>query len=328
MSSTKQVLAGVALLFLTACNRGLPRKAADARPASTASVSSLEHAPPSQVVVPTRLLSLPVSAYAIRLGLDGEVAYLLTRTAGYRLQAGRPPDKLELDFGVGPVLAASGIVFWSKGAVWNAAKTSKAVWHVAEVAKQPEYFVASDAGFAWLDRAGDGPYRIQTVQDKKPRVLFAASDELSAVHMIHQWIYFVQREPGKSWRIGRVAMAGGEPQYSSPRTGPTPAMLTGRESPMYYDMERSAVLELTPELSSEHAWLKDFVCTPIFAARNVYCGRVEGLFEIVAETTAPKGLSFGRHETITAISANAQQVVWTVDTGPDKLAVDMLPVLP
>jgi hypothetical protein len=277
---------------------------------------------------PTRLLSLPVSAYSVGLALDGEFAYLLTRTAAYRLKAGAPPDKLELDFGIGPVLATSGIVFWSKGAIWNASKQSKALWHVAAADKQPEYFVASDAGVAWLDRVDDGPYRIQSLQGQKPRAIVVSQGELSAVHMIHDWVYFVQRAPNNSWRIGRVHLAGGEPQYTDTKSGPTPAMLTGRESVTYYDMERSSIFQLSPELSSEHVWLKDFVCSPIYEAKNIYCGRIEGLFEIVAETSKPWDLSFGRRETITAIRANSQQIVWTIDAGPNQLAVDMLPVSP
>jgi hypothetical protein len=59
------------------------------------------------------------------------LAYLLTRNAAYRLAPGKPPQKIALDLGIGPVLADSGIVFWSKGAIWNASKDGASVWRVA-----------------------------------------------------------------------------------------------------------------------------------------------------------------------------------------------------
>ncbi len=277
-------------------------------------------------MAPTRLLSLPVSAYSIVLGLDGELAYLLTRNAAYRLAADKPPQRIELDLGIGPVLADSGIVFWSKGTIWNASKDGASVWRLATLSRQPEYFVASSAGIAWLDRAADGLFRIQSLGGQKPRVLVADQGEISALNMVHEWVFFVQRAKDNSWRIGRVHVARGEPEYTVSRTGPTPALLTGTEDIVFYDMERSEIRQLTPDLKSEHVLLKDFVCSPIYEATNIYCGRVEGLFEVLADSRKTRFLGNVRRETITLIRANSKQVVWAVDTGPDQLAIDMLPV--
>jgi len=319
------------LVLALACSRKTPHAPdhPESKPAAASAAGPAPSAAPTpteELVAPTHLLSLPVSAYAIVLELDGDQAFLLTRTAAYCLEAGQPAHKLDLDLGIGPVLAPSGIVFWSKGAIWSASKQSKTVWHLAAAAKQPEYFVASETDFAWLDRVDNGPYRIQTLQGHKPRVIVSSQEELSALHMIHDWIFFVQRMPGRSWRIGRVGLSGGEVQYTDPRSSATPAMLSGKESLAYYDMDRSAIFRVTPDLKSENAWLNDFVCSPIYEAKNIYCSRVEGLFEILAQTSQPRVLTFGRRETITAIRANSKQIVWTVDAGPDQLVVEMLPV--
>ena len=83
---------------------------------------------------------------------------------------------------------------------------------------------------------------------------------------------------------------------------------------------------MSPDLKSEYVWLKDFVCSPIWEATNIYCARVEGLFAILADSHKNKFLWVGPRETVTLIRANLKQVVWTVDLGPDRLAVDMLPV--
>jgi hypothetical protein len=321
MSRTGKFLGASALLLLAACSRGSPRSPGEPATARAA-------APAAKLVAPTRLLSLPVSAYTPSLALDGETVYLLTRDAAYRLVAGKPPRRTELDLGIGPVLAESGITFWSKGAIWNAAKEGGSVWRVATVPKQPEYFVASSAGIAWLDRADDGAYRLQTLDGQKARVLVAQQGEISAVHMVHDRVFFVTRGKDNSWRIGGVHIAGGEPAYTESRTGPTPAQLAGTESVVYYDMDKSEIRQLTPDLKTEHVWLKDFVCSPIHEANHVFCGRVEGLFEVLADSHTPKPLVFGRHQTITLVRANAKQVVWIADVGPDQLAVEMLPVVP
>jgi hypothetical protein len=331
MSMTKHLVCASALLLLLACSRKSPRTQIEAAtsPAATAAShpsSAVPSAPPNKLAAPTRLLSLPVSAYSVSLGLDGEFAFLLTRNAAYRLAVGKPPQKRELDLGIGPVLADSGIVFWSKGAIWNAAKEGASVWRVAALAKQPEYFVASSAGIAWLDRTEDGLFRIQSRVGQALRVLVTDPGEISALNMVHDWVYFVLRAKDNSWRIGRVHVARGEPEYTASGTGPTPALLTGAESIVFYDMERSEIRQLTTDLKSEHVWLKDFVCSPIYEATNIYCGRVEGLFEVLADSRKTKFLWHGPHETITLIRANAKQVVWTVDVGPDQLAVDRLPV--
>lgn len=293
--------------------------------AASSSADPVSDEPPAKPVPPTRLLSLPVSAYSTLLGLDEDRAYLMTRSAVYRLAPDKPAQKVALDLGIGPVLADSGIVFWSKGAIWNASKDGASVWRVATLSAQPEYFVASSAGIAWLERAENGPYRILSLDGQKPRVLVADQGEISALHMVHEWVYFVQRAKDNSWRIGRVQVTHGSPEYTDSRSGPTPALLSGTEDIVYYDMERSEIRELSPDLKGENGWLKDFVCSPICEATNIYCGRVEGLFEVLASTHKPKFLWRGPRETITQIRANSKQVVWTVDVGPDQLAVDRLP---
>jgi hypothetical protein len=269
---------------------------------------------------------LPVSAYLPSLALDGDDVYLLTPHAAYCLRTDTPPRKLDLELGNGSVLAESGIVFWSKGAIWNASKHGGAVWRLATVPHQPEYLVTSGGSIAWFDRSDEGAYRIQTLQGAKPRVLLSSHDELSAVHMVGEWVFYVERSKNNSWRIGRVPVAGGAPSYTDARTGPTPAQLTGRDGVVYYDMDKSEIRQLTTDLKAEHVWLKDFVCSPIFEAAHVFCARVEGLFQVLADSHSPRPLTFGRRQTITLVRANAKRVVWIADVGPDQLAVDMLPL--
>jgi hypothetical protein len=318
-----------ALIFLPACGRGCGQGAREAAPApAAAKVASGAPTPPAEAPQAVRLVALPFSAYTTTLAIDGEWVDVFTRNALHRVAPGQPPKKVDLDLGNGPVLAESGIIYWSKGAIWRAARDGASVAWLAALPIPPEYFVASSGGIAWLDRAEDGRFRIQTLVGHTPKVLLGEPDELSSVHMVHDGVFFVRRAKDNSWRIGRVSIAGGSPEYSSARSGPTPSMLTGREGVIYYDLDKSEIRELTTDLKSESVWQRDFVCSPIFEAGNLFCARVEGLFEIMATSHLPKPLPlpYTRRQTITYLKADAKRVVWIVDAGPDQLAVDMLPL--
>ena len=326
--ATKKILLGACtLLLLSACGRGCRRAQPEVSqpPAEEKPAAHSVPAPPARLPEPNLLLSLPFSAYVARIELDGDFVYLFTRDAAYRLKEGQPSQKFDLDLGAGPVLTDSGIVFWSKETIWNASKESGAVRRVAKLSHQPEYFVASSAGLAWLD-GKEGVFSIQSLDGQKPRVLVTHESEISAVHMIHEWVFFVHRAKDQSWRVGRVRISGGEPEYTERKSGPTPSMLAGSESPIFYDMQRSEIRQLSLDLKSEQVWRRDFVCSPIWEAKNVFCSRMEGLFEILAQNYEPKPLVYGQHPTVTFLRANAKQVVWIADIGADQLAVFRLPV--
>jgi len=269
---------------------------------------------------------MPVAAYATSLALDGDVAFLFTSNAAYRLRAGEPVHGIELDLGIGPVLTDSAIVYWSKGAICSTPKHGGPTRQLAKLPHQPQYFVATGSGLAWVDHADDRTYTIQSLDGRKPRVLVSSSGELSSLKMIGDSVFFVQRAEDNSWRVGRVRVTGGDVLFSTSRTGQTPSMFTGVDSLVYFDLKTSEIRRLMPDLQHEETWLKKFVCSPLYESTNIYCGCVEGLFEVRAEDRKPHVLIFGRRETITNIRANSEQLVWTVDPGPAKLAVYMLPI--
>ena len=186
----------------------------------------------------------------------------------------------------------------------------------------------SNGALAWVDRSDSGVYSIQALHGRKPRTLVTSDGELSSLHMVEDAVFFVRRAADNSWRIGRVRISGGEPEYTAPTTGQTPAMLTGSDSIVYFDLARTQIRRLTLNLLSEEIWLEGFVCSPIEEAKNIYCGCVEGLFEVEADNRRPRVLVSGPHGSITNVRANSKQVVWTVDTGPNQLAVDRLLVEP
>jgi hypothetical protein len=268
---------------------------------------------------------MPISAYGTSLALDDDVVYLLASHAAYRLAAGQPAQGIELDLGIGAVLTRSAFVFWSKGDIWSAPKEGGVTRPIAKLPHQPQYFVTSGDALAWVDRSDEGLYSIQTLEGREPRVLMSASAEISALIMIRDAVYFVLRPTDSSWRIGVVRIAGGEAEYGIERMGRTPALLTGADDIYYYDVDKQEIRRLLPDLRGEVVIHQKVVCSPIHAASEIYCGSVEGLFQVSRETHRPRVLAYGRPGFITSIRSNANLVAWTVDVGPETLAVDMLP---
>ncbi len=314
--------------FCLACGRKTNSTESNASAAAVHSSSaraSDERAP--SLREPTRLTKMAISAYSTSLALDDEGVYLLTSNAAYRLVPEKPAQGIELELGTGAVLTQSAFIFWSKGAIWSAPKDGGITRQIAKFPHQLQYFVTSGDAFAWVNRSDEGLYTIQSLEGRKPRVLVSSMGELSALNMIQDSVYFVQRATDTSWRVGSIRIAGGEPNYSSEHKGPTPAMLAGLDDIYYYALEKSEIRKLLPNLQSEETLLENFVCSPINVANRIYCGCVEGLFEVSKQQRKPRVLVYGQRGSITTIKANSKFIAWTVNAGPNMLAVDMLPAL-
>jgi hypothetical protein len=323
------VCCACAALLLLACGRE-PKRVAPERalqaPSSPSPVKAGDKPDAPDLASPTRLTALPISAYATSLALDDEAVYLLTSHAAYRLVEGQPARGIRLELGIGPTLTASAFVFWSEGGIWSAPKEGGVTRRLAKFPHQPQYFVASGDEFAWIDQSDAGLYTIQTLDGALPRILVTSPGEIRALDMIGDVVYFVQRPSDDTWRLGKVRRSGGAPEYATARRGRAPALLSGQDALYYYDLDQSKILKRTLDLSGEQVQLENFVCSPINVARRIFCGCVEGLFEVSKDAHEPKVLVHDRPGTIASISSNARLVAWTVDLGQDQLAVDTLPI--
>ena len=289
-------------------------------------VSAAPAPKPPELPAPTRLTSLPVSAYAATLALDEEAVYLLTSHAAYQLVPGQPAHGIHLELGVGATLTPSAFVFWSQGGIWSAPKQGGLTRRLAEFAHQPQYFVSSGEAFAWVDQNEEGLYTIQTLAGKQPRVLVSSTGEIRALNMIGDAVYFVQRPSDDSWRIGVVRIAGGQPEYATERKGRAPALLAGADALYYYDLDQTKVLKRSLDLGREEEQLDHLVCSPIYVSSRIFCACVEGLFAVSKQTRTPTVLVHDRPGAITNISVNSKMVAWIADVGQDQLAVDTLPL--
>lgn len=326
--STLRLRAGVALL-LVACGRSTsPSKGTAPAASATASTSAPAARRPATLAEPKRLAELSISAYSTTLALDDDATYLLSPHGAYRLVPGEPMRGIELELGNGATMTRSAFVFWSDGGIWLAPKTGGTTRRVAKLPHRPQYFVASGEAFAWVSSSDDGVHTIQTLAGAEPKTLVSAKGELSALNMVRDAVYFVERPTRTSWRTGVVRTTGGAPDYTPERAGRRPALLTGEDAIYYYDVDRFRIRKVSLDLRRDDDLVSDVVCSPLHVARGIYCGSVEGLFQITRPSHAPEVLSHGRPGSITNVVSDAHKVVWTVDLAPDRLAVDMLPTTP
>jgi len=324
----ERVLLVCTAALLVACGRepkpAPPTVTEPTASAATAPAPSLK-TPAISAVSPTRLATLSVSAYRTSIAMDDVAVYLMTSNAAYRLVEGEPVHGIELELGVGPVLTRTAFVFWSNGRIWSAPKQGGVTRELAPFPHQPQYFVSSGEALAWVDQTEEGLYTIQTLNGKTPRVLLSSAGEIRALDMIGDAVYFVQRPTDDTWRIGFVQLDGRAPEYTAPKKGRAPSQLTGTDGLYYFDLDTTRVLKLSPDLRHEELQLKDLVCSPVNVSTRIYCGCVEGLFDVNKSTHEPRVLVHNRPGTITSVTSNAKAVAWTVDIGSDQLAVDLLP---
>jgi hypothetical protein len=280
-------------------------------------------------------LTLPLSAYHATLAAgQDDVADLLTPTAAYRIRPGRAPVKTPLDLGFGAAVRRASYVYWSGGAVREAPKADASADRpprsLTPLARQPQMFVASDAGIAWLRRTDAGRFSLETVAGGKVATLYQSLGAIDAVTMAGDALFFVERPSGSpgGWRIGRLPLAGGAATFTSARAGRPPAMLAAGRDLAFYQGSGFEVHRLSFDFQHERIPASGFVCSPLAVAQNIYCAQVEGIFELRPDA-APRRLAPGSPASPVAdIAIGPGHLYWLVDAGPERLEVRALPVPP
>jgi hypothetical protein len=102
-------------------------------------------------------------------------------------------------------------------------------------------------------------------------------------------------------------------------------MLSGSEHIYFYTLDGSEVRSVSLDLQQEEVLQRNLVCSPLSVSMAIYCGCVEGLFEVSKRTKRPLVLVNGVAGSITNIVSNSKMIAWTVDLGPNTVGVDMLP---
>jgi len=295
-------------------------KAAEAAPTSAPAPST------NRKPEPTRLLAVSGTAYGATLASAEDGSYLLTGSAAYRFVQGEAPARWARDFGSTPVLTPGHLLYWSEGAMRQVPTSGGEATSAAQIPHQPRRLVSSGDHVAWLDQAVDGSFTIHTLEGSKPRVVHRAEGYVGTLVMNDERIYFAERAPDKSWRLGVVPRAGGRAHYSKAKRGRLPAMLVATESLYYYDGPSSTVLRVSPDLVNEEVLARDVICSPIAVAENVYCAQPAGLIEIGIDGGVRRTFPLEARGAITAVLATSTQLTWVTDIGDDRLAVDSIPL--
>jgi hypothetical protein len=312
---------------LSACKSGRRTSQASAPTASAtaqATASVPRHAPPTNSAAsPITLFSVAKSAYHVKLNLDGDNIYLLTPDSVFRLAPDHPPEGSRLELGAGAVATSSGFIFWSKSKVWIAPKAGGAPAALAEVAHEPQFFVAAGEKLAWIDRGDDGRYAIRSLRGSKPYTVYSPAGNVDAATMIYDRVVFVERVSPAAWRLGSVRLDGEAPTFAQQRSGRSPAMLVPGPEVYYYDGAVFEVRAISPDLRQERVIASDIICSPLAAADRLYCGQVEGLFEVSLDGVV-RLVSPNLRFMSTAIAADRNRVVWVSEAGTDRLEVKLL----
>jgi len=242
------------------------------------------------------------------------------------LVQGRAPERWAQDFGFARSLTADHILYWSEGAVRQVPTGGGEATSVAQLPHQPQRFVTSGDHVAWLDRAADGRFTLHTLDGSAPRLLHAAEGYVGTLAMEDERVYFAERAPDRSWRLGVLSRSGGRVHYTKPKRGRLPAMLVVAESLYYYDGPSSSVVRVSPDLRSEEVLAHDVICSPMAVAENVYCAQPAGLIEIGIDGGVRRTFPLEERGSISALAATSTQLTWVTDIGGDQLAVDSLPL--
>ncbi len=284
---------------------------------------------PEPAAPPATLLEWQDSAYGTTLFLDGTVAVLLTPTALIHIPDDGPARSAPLPLGSGPALMGDTIVYWHDGAVRAVPKSGGEPRTLGPLERQPQRFVATRHGFAWLEGPPGQPAALSTFRGQAPRVLHRTSHPVVAATMLDDWVFFVEVVPGGSWRVGGVSLSGKATAFSEARKGRPPSMLASAEDGVYlYDGATRSVRRLSPDLEQETVLAEGVICSPLAISARVVCAHVGGVYEIPGPGMPPRTLVTQPRGATAAIAADARRVVWVVDTGEGRLAVRSRPLPP
>ena len=315
-----------AVIAVAALADACERRASTPSSAPPSGARTDANASASAIAEPRTLLALPVSAYhATIAAADDDTAYLLTPTAAYRLApGGGAPQAMPLDLGAGATTTRSSFLHWSRGAIVDSPRTNDAPRRVVALAQAPQAIVVAGERIAWLQRAGDGRFSVQSLIGKRARTAYASSGSIDAIAAMDDAIFFVERPAGSDWRIGRVPFAGGAPAFTPLRKGRAPAMLVAHRDLYYYDGNGQEVRRLSPDLQHEWSLASGFVCSPIAVSAHVYCAQVEGLYELRADERPRRLVPGSIARVVTDLAATPKRLLWIVDAGADRLEVNEL----
>lgn len=313
------------------CGEDAGRAASRAATASSRTAakprSPLAAAATHQLPSTVTLLELGKTAYHTRIDLTADAIYLLTMEGAFRLAPGEEPRETRLDLSDTGVATPSAFVFWSNGSFWLAPKRGGPPGRLASVKDRPIYIVAVEERFAWIGPGEQGHHTVYTLRQGKPHAIHEMSGPVAAATMVDDRVVFLERPENNSWRLGSIGRSGGSASFTPTRVGRYPGMLVAAGDVYYYyfdDKDTSEVWAVSPDLRNERVVARNVICSPLAVADRVFCGGMEGVFEISPTTGLSKLVYPSIGGSITAIAVDQKRIVWVSDVGQEKLEVKLL----
>jgi hypothetical protein len=298
--------------------------------ADPVAVSTPRAAPPVKLRVPEPELAFATeaSAYHARLYSDASTFYLVTPSAVFRLQPDVPIEGIPLPSGTETAWSKAGLVLWVDGQLELLDLATAKRRKLRALPARPRALAAWLDSVAWSERTAEGASLVRT--NAAVGAVYRSLGSVETITMLSDWVFFVERLPDRTWRIGAVPAAGGAPRFTRVRSGRVPARLvTADEALHYYDGNTREVRRIGPDLRDETVLGRDDVCSPLaVVGKDVFCARVEGLFQLVPDEPIRPLTAPGRHGLVTDIATTARRVAWITEAGDNRLEVHALTYAP
>jgi hypothetical protein len=275
-------------------------------------------------VMPTELMADATSPFNAGLFVDDQAIYLTTDKMAYRLVPGAKPQKIPVENGGSAALTNTDIVYWGQGAFWKVPKLGGQAQRLAEQKLQPAYLAASGDDVAWAVVPTTDKFEIQTFDGSKLRTLYFCPGKIVAFVVDAGRVYFVEKQGQDPWRIGSVAVRGGDLRFGPPKQGATPAKLTAAGDVFHYHLDSGEIRKISPDLSREEVISNKTICSPLAITDKVTCANMEGLWQLDRQPGAKAESVFAEPRTITTLAANSKFLTWLADAGPDRLSLMLI----
>lgn len=273
-------------------------------------------------VEPSFQQSLDISAYAASLAIDGDNVYVLGSHGVYRLGRERGAQRWSIELGDTPALGDIGIVYWLAGELRRAPKLGGESQVLATVPATPRRLLAAGRHLVWEEAVGDESL-LKTLAGSEPKTIHRGLGSIEALALQDDRAYFVERYQER-WRIGAVALTGGEARYTERRQSRTPALLATAGDVFFYDGPSSTVRRVASDLLREDVVARDVICSPLAVADRLYCAQSNLLFEQPRDGGTARLLVPKRSGPITTLAATHSRVAWLLDAGDGRAVLEVL----
>ncbi len=272
------------------------------------------------------LYSAQETPYGATLAFDADDVLLLTPTGMVRIPPEGKPVRRAIELGHQRAVLDDSVVFYLDGAFWSVSKRGNAAARRLLVRPQePSALAAWGKNIAWTEKGGDLGDRLWTFDHGAARLLYAATGSFVALTLLGDAVVFVERKQDGGWQLGRVGLEGGEPRFLPGRGARAPSMLAvGAGAVFYCDGPGRSVRRVSHDFMGTEVLASGVVCSPLTVGDRVFCGRMEGIFQIPLDGSEPSALTQAPYGLVAALASSSRRVIWLNDSGKEQLTLRAL----